>query len=464
VATAPEHQPAGPPPAPALRKMERMRPLVRTFWRDLAYQASGLPAAMLACAVVIAGVTVALTATGVIIGIPLVVAVFAVLRWNARIERRRAGWMLRERIPEAYRPRSGNVLTRLRIVGTDPQSWKDLAWLTILGSLGFAVSVMAVVLWGVTLGMLSLPAWYWSLPEPVEFGLFQVDSVGTAFLATDLGLVAIPILYVLQRWATEGMVRLSSALLSPSREAALRTRVEELAATRAGVVDAATAELQRIERDLHDGAQARLVALALDLGMAEERFARDPEGALALVGEAREEAKRALAELRQQPQERVGVALLVEQVRTQHEVPRRAGQDRLRLVPRAAQHVERDAVPRGVLPCQLDGVGRPVRGEHPTSGEDRRHAGKRQPAAELERAGTVQRAARHVLGERDAARPQLGPVREELLVLEGLLVEQRLAVARAQDGEVAPGEHDRLLHQVVAHAREGWQTGGHRPG
>ncbi|HET8953704.1 MAG TPA: sensor histidine kinase, partial [Solirubrobacteraceae bacterium] len=67
---------------------------------------------------------------------------------------------------------------------------------------------------------------------------------------------------------------------------------------RAGAVDAAAAELQRIERDLHDGAQARLVALAMDLGMAEERFARDPEGARELVVEAREEAKRALAELR----------------------------------------------------------------------------------------------------------------------------------------------------------------------
>ena len=83
-------------------------------------------------------------------------------------------------------------------------------------------------------------------------------------------------------------------LLAPS----LAARVEQLTETRAGAVDAAAAELQRIERDLHDGAQARLVALAMDLGMAEERFDRDPESARELVGEAREEAKRALAELR----------------------------------------------------------------------------------------------------------------------------------------------------------------------
>ena len=87
-------------------------------------------------------------------------------------------------------------------------------------------------------------------------------------------------------------------MLGPSRRQ-LEERVEVLAQTRAGAVDAAAAELQRIERDLHDGAQARLVALALDLGMAEERFDRDPEGARELVEKARGEARaRRMGELR----------------------------------------------------------------------------------------------------------------------------------------------------------------------
>jgi signal transduction histidine kinase len=278
--------------------MERMRTILGTFGRDLAYQVLALPASILAFTVVVSGVTVAFTALGVIIGFPLIGAVFAVLRWNARIERRRAALTLREPVREAYRPRTGNTLRRLRIVTGDPQTWKDLAWLTFAGSAGFLISIALIVGWGVVAGMLVLPAWYWSLPEPVQFGLFEVDSLGTAFLATDIAVVAVPVLYVLQRWLTVGEVRLAKTLLSPSREAALRARVDELAATRAGVVDAAAAELHRIERDLHDGAQARLVALALDLGMAEERFERDPQGALELVGEAREEAKRALAELR----------------------------------------------------------------------------------------------------------------------------------------------------------------------
>jgi signal transduction histidine kinase len=74
--------------------------------------------------------------------------------------------------------------------------------------------------------------------------------------------------------------------------------VEELATTRAETVDAQAAELRRIERDLHDGAQARLVALAMSLGMAEEAVDLDPEQAKQLVAEARAAARTALTELR----------------------------------------------------------------------------------------------------------------------------------------------------------------------
>ena len=98
----------------------------------------------------------------------------------------------------------------------------------------------------------------------------------------------------LTRLAGVGLARLGRALLAPSE----RRRVVELERTRAGAVDSQAAELQRIERDLHDGAQARLVALAMDLGMAQEKLESDPAGARALVAEAHSEAKRALVELR----------------------------------------------------------------------------------------------------------------------------------------------------------------------
>jgi signal transduction histidine kinase len=75
-------------------------------------------------------------------------------------------------------------------------------------------------------------------------------------------------------------------------------RIEELEATRAGAVDVQESELRRIERDLHDGAQARLVALGMSIGMAEEKLRTDPEGARALLAEARTGARKALEELR----------------------------------------------------------------------------------------------------------------------------------------------------------------------
>ena len=186
---------------------------------------------------------------------------------------------------------------------TDPQSWKDLAWLTFVGHARLhRLGVRRRRLWAddrsalLTAAGVVLVAAQRRRRRSGCSG--STRSARRSWRPTS-ALVAIPVLYLLAALDDRGAAAAGQSCCSaPTREAALRARVSELAATRAGAVDAAAAELQRIERDLHDGAQARLVALALDLGMAEERFARDPEGARELVGEAREEAKRALAELR----------------------------------------------------------------------------------------------------------------------------------------------------------------------
>jgi signal transduction histidine kinase len=90
----------------------------------------------------------------------------------------------------------------------------------------------------------------------------------------------------------------SRPLLSASEKSRLAQRVEQLAASRAETVDTQSAELRRIERDLHDGAQARLVALGMNLAMAEQALARDPDAVRALLTEARTASTDALAELR----------------------------------------------------------------------------------------------------------------------------------------------------------------------
>jgi signal transduction histidine kinase len=94
------------------------------------------------------------------------------------------------------------------------------------------------------------------------------------------------------------VLHLLIVLLTPPDRTAMENRIEELTSTRAGAVDAQDAELRRIERDLHDGAQARLVALGMSLGLAEQRLEADPEEARQLLVEAKHGAREALEELR----------------------------------------------------------------------------------------------------------------------------------------------------------------------
>ncbi|KQX59224.1 MULTISPECIES: sensor histidine kinase [unclassified Streptomyces] len=145
--------------------------------------------------------------------------------------------------------------------------------------------------------------WLWgSLKDPVAWRtqLYGLIRLPWGILTFTVGLVSLlvlwPVLPFLSRGlanADRGMVR---GLLSPSDE--LERRIAELESDRGVVVDTAAADLRRIERDLHDGAQARLVALAMGLGLAKEKLLDDPEGAAAMVDEAHGEVKLALQELR----------------------------------------------------------------------------------------------------------------------------------------------------------------------
>jgi signal transduction histidine kinase len=128
---------------------------------------------------------------------------------------------------------------------------------------------------------------FWPLEGPVELVLVPVQ--GAFLLVTGLAAA---------RWLMWLHFRFAGFFLAPVPSARLTARVHELAATRADVVDAQAAELRRIERDLHDGAQARLASLGMTIGLAEELLADDPDAARRLLAEARESSGRALVELR----------------------------------------------------------------------------------------------------------------------------------------------------------------------
>ena len=131
-----------------------------------------------------------------------------------------------------------------------------------------------------------------SSPLPLVFGTIPADVALTA--AGVAGLLVAPFL---SSAVASLDARAARSLLGPSRAEELQHRVEHLTETRAGVVDAADAERRRLERDLHDGTQQRLVSLAMNLGMARAQ-ASSAEEAHQAIAEAHEEAKAALAELR----------------------------------------------------------------------------------------------------------------------------------------------------------------------
>jgi signal transduction histidine kinase len=217
------------------------------------------------------------------VGLPAAVGAVALARQGAIMERGRVRVLLGVDISEPYLPLpEGSPGRRLRAAASDPATWRDLAAMLLLLPIGI-VAVAALALPALAVAALTLPAW---------------DGVSTiSILAALVGLLVLPFLPFAWRGLATAHEALLRGLLGPTR-ASLSARVATLADSRARAVDAAEAERRRIERDLHDGAQQRLVALAMDLGMAKERFATDPQGARELVEQAHDEAKRALVELR----------------------------------------------------------------------------------------------------------------------------------------------------------------------
>ena len=218
-----------------------------------------------------------------------------------RMERSRAAALLDVNLGSphaAFAP--GNWWSRLRQMVTSASRWREIAYLAvglpIMGLLGAA----ALAIWALSLALVAVPFYVFRLPgRAVHLLGLPFHPGAESLLALLLGLVG---LAVVAPQVTTGLVYVDRFvvrwLLGPRRTAELEHRVSELEVSRGAAVDRAEADRQRIERDLHDGVQQRLVALAMDLGRARERFDTDPERARRLVDEAHEEAKAALVELR----------------------------------------------------------------------------------------------------------------------------------------------------------------------
>jgi signal transduction histidine kinase len=424
---------------------ERLAGLASRAGLDLAYLSIGGLTAVVAFCVWVTAASVVLSLIVFIIGLPLFLLSVIAFRWTAELDRRNAALLLGRPLRATYKDHRGeSFLARLSSTSRDKQTWKDLAWLVVHSVLGFTFAVIAVSLVASVFAFLTMPLWFWAIPEGVDGGLWNIDNLPLALLATGLAFPLAALTVFVNRWMARGELWLAERLLdgeeapadaapaagSPTlprssdqlrrmipegelslavhaaitgligllvtaiwaaagggyywpawvwlglliplslhfglreafriapghraiaiqvvvslvvvgitvatwaltgfgafwaiwtilaaitllglslmvrvawrqafgekRERELTERVETLTETRRGALDVQAAELRRIERDLHDGAQARLVALSMQLGRAEEGLADRPEIA-ALVRQARAEATAANAELR----------------------------------------------------------------------------------------------------------------------------------------------------------------------
>ncbi|WP_418958520.1 sensor histidine kinase [Streptomyces tritici] len=283
-------------------------PVEARHWRAFGYVLLSLPLSVLAF--VLSVTTLALGAGLLVtfLGIPVLAGGLAVCRGLGAVERARARALLGFDVPEpepAGAGSGGGAGGRIGGLLKSGVSWRHLLYgIVHLPWAVFAFTV-AVTFWAYGWAALTYPLWHWVLPVHAGTDGIQLygdrthsvvlDSPAELALTGAVGLA----LVMVTPWVVRGLTAvdrlLLAGLLGPSR---LASRVSELETDRGVVVDAAAADLRRIERDLHDGAQARLVALAMDLGEAREKLADDPQAAAQLVEEAHGEVKTALRELR----------------------------------------------------------------------------------------------------------------------------------------------------------------------
>ncbi|WP_045875305.1 sensor domain-containing protein [Pseudofrankia sp. DC12] len=241
------------------------------------------------------------------VGLPLLWLALALAHQFARFESWRCRAYLGEPlplrlVPPGASPGSGwlgrawsRMWARLRTGG----SWLETVYaLFVLPLLGWVGGWVVATFWGGAIAFLLFPAYGHRLGGPDEVVGVDLGYGGSVAVHVVVGVLAL----VAAPWLAQGLAALELAIarrmLCPRGSEALARRVADLEASRAGMVTAAAAERRRIERDLHDGAQQRLVSVAMTLGRAQERFTADPDGTRGLLAEAHAETKRALVELR----------------------------------------------------------------------------------------------------------------------------------------------------------------------
>jgi signal transduction histidine kinase len=285
--------------APARRR--RRVPWSPRAWGEAVYLAAGIPVQIVAGAIFSGMLLWSIAIRGpktpvdlLLIWLAGIALIFLLTPVLTRVHRHRLRATAGIEIPP--QPTWLTLLTGqgLTAVARSQATWRQIYYHVIVGPLLGAAAIVAAGLFPVSVVCALASAVRWAIHRhDGSFGPDKALVISLTFVGV-IGLFVAP-------WLTSGVRALDNraarALLGPSRADELEVRVEQLTETRAGVVDAADAERRRLERDLHDGTQQRLVSLAINLGMARAQ-AETADDAKQAIADAHEEAKAALAELR----------------------------------------------------------------------------------------------------------------------------------------------------------------------
>jgi signal transduction histidine kinase len=315
------------PPVPT--QVRTPNPLVRALrapfelrtWKETAHLLLNLPIGIATFTIIVTGFALGFGLLITLIGIPILIAMLYVSRAMGWFERLRAMLLLDVKVPSPYRPDPPRDTWYRPFLAraSDPATWVEVVYHLILMPLGIITFTIVVTFWTLGLALLFSPllglaadqpvhffdawftvtvdnsplivditstrGWHWIIDTPVEFAIISFGGLLVIFLTP---------------WVVRGLATANRSLVRGLLGRDATERVRELTASRTAAVDLAAEDRRQIERDLHDGVQQRLVSLAIDLGRAKEKLdtETDPEGAKELVGEAHEEAKRAITEVR----------------------------------------------------------------------------------------------------------------------------------------------------------------------
>lgn len=196
--------------------------------RDLVYAGAVLLWSVVAFAVLVAGATVTASCLVLVVGVFVWIGFAYAARWTTSVDRRLAGWQRGERVRAEYRrPAARGLTPLLRTVTTDPQTWKDLAWMGLTSIAGFALGLTALTAAGIVVAYVSMPVWSWAISDPgtlqgfTNLGSITVDTLPEAFAMTGIGLALAPLALLVARGCATAHAALAARILAPSPGAGL---------------------------------------------------------------------------------------------------------------------------------------------------------------------------------------------------------------------------------------------------